>query len=277
MARLQAQDSLTFWKCPALPFVELRRAQDSAACFQTHSHDEFSFGCLDGQADYRNMGRHEVIHNDILVTINPGEAHSCNPIGGEWSYRMLFIDTEWIASWQQETFHTDGWDYLGFENRQCRDQRPMRQFHRLFEGLAGEEDPLAAESLLIEGLEDGIAPLISKNWREKTEGSLPVGALKQARDLLLDRLEDNVSLEELCGVAGLSRSYLLRSFKRHYGQSPHGYQLDHRIKQGKNWLAHGRTILDTALDLGFSDQAHFQRAFKKRLAVTPGQYQAFFQ
>jgi threonine/homoserine/homoserine lactone efflux protein len=35
-------------------------------------------------------------------------------------------------------------------------------------------------------------------------------------------------------------------------------------------------MVDTAQQLGFSDQAHFQRNFKKRVAVTPKRYQSFF-
>jgi AraC-like DNA-binding protein len=35
-------------------------------------------------------------------------------------------------------------------------------------------------------------------------------------------------------------------------------------------LLAGRTIVETALDSGFSDQSHFSRYFKKIVGVTPG-------
>jgi len=41
-------------------------------------------------------------------------------------------------------------------------------------------------------------------------------------------------------------------------------------------LKSGQAISQVAYELGFSDQAHFQRQFKKRLAVTPKYYQSHF-
>jgi AraC-like DNA-binding protein len=41
-------------------------------------------------------------------------------------------------------------------------------------------------------------------------------------------------------------------------------------------LKAGNTLTDASGQLGFADQAHFQRHFKKRTAITPKQYQSFF-
>ena len=37
-------------------------------------------------------------------------------------------------------------------------------------------------------------------------------------------------------------------------------------------IADGRPIADVALEAGIADQAHLQRAFKRHVAATPGQY-----
>ncbi|MBP8162035.1 MAG: AraC family ligand binding domain-containing protein, partial [Propionivibrio sp.] len=37
-----------FWRSPLLPFVESRRANDSAACYAPHSHSTLSIGAVDG-------------------------------------------------------------------------------------------------------------------------------------------------------------------------------------------------------------------------------------
>ncbi|WP_245542291.1 helix-turn-helix transcriptional regulator [Psychromonas hadalis] len=75
---------------------------------------------------------------------------------------------------------------------------------------------------------------------------------------------------------GISRYHLIRSFKQCYGLSPHAYQLDERIKSAKTLLKTGHSLIDTSHLLGFSDQSHLQRNFKKRLAITPKQYQSYF-
>jgi AraC-like DNA-binding protein len=62
------------------------------------------------------------------------------------------------------------------------------------------------------------------------------------------------------------------SFKRHYGMTPHAFLVNRRIQFARRQLREGKLIADVALDSGFADQAHFQRAFKQHLAATPGQY-----
>ncbi|WP_445399286.1 helix-turn-helix domain-containing protein [Zobellella sp. An-6] len=42
-------------------------------------------------------------------------------------------------------------------------------------------------------------------------------------------------------------------------------------------LRRGLALSRVASELGFTDQAYFQRHFKRRLALTPGQYQGFFR
>ncbi|WP_115937846.1 helix-turn-helix transcriptional regulator [Aestuariispira insulae] len=267
---------MNFWKCPALPFVELREAKESHACFQPHSHDEFSFGMLKGRALYQNMGESQTIGDGTLVTINPGDAHSCNPIGDHWSYRMLFIDAQWIGEWQDSRFDMHGLDYLPF--RESASQLPgiSRDFQHLFDGLAYETDAFAAECLLLEKL-DTVFGSLMKDQPEEPRWRSAAAKLSLAAELLQDRLEENVSLDDLAIATGLSRYHLVRAFKKHYGLTPHGYQLDLRIKQAKKMLVRGARLAETAHGLGFADQAHFQRSFKQRLAVTPRQYQGFFR
>jgi AraC-like DNA-binding protein len=54
--------------------------------------------------------------------------------------------------------------------------------------------------------------------------------------------------------------------------TPHEYLLDRRIRRGKALLRSGQSIAQVAQTLGFADQAHFQRTFKRLVAATPGQY-----
>lgn len=273
---MAATGNLNFWESPALPFVELREARDSHACFQPHSHDEFSFGMLKGRALYQNMGESQTIGDGTLVTINPGDAHSCNPLGDHWSYRMLFIDASWIGQWQDSRFDMHGQDYLPFQKNASRLPGIGRAFLHLFDGLAKETDAFAAECLLLEKLDAVFGNLMEVLPDETRRRSGPA-KLFRAAELLQDRLEENVSLDDLVSATGLSRYHLVRAFKKQFGLTPHGYQLDQRIKQAKKMLAQGARLAETAYGLGFSDQAHFQRIFKQRLAVTPRQYQGFFR
>ncbi|WP_423803846.1 helix-turn-helix domain-containing protein [Paremcibacter congregatus] len=52
-----------------------------------------------------------------------------------------------------------------------------------------------------------------------------------------------------------------------------GHLQNHRINQARKRLAAGEKISNVAYDLGFSDQSHLHRLFKRLVAATPGNYQ----
>jgi len=268
-------DTVFFKKSPLLPsYAELRQANASSACYQTHSHDEFSFGVIDkGRANYQNLAQHNDIIQGDTVTINPGDAHSCNPAEGEWSYRMLFLDAAYVGQQQQEIFKGDAWDFLPFEENYQRDPQSFQLFEQLFNSLLSEHDVLAAECLLLDFIQHAFAP----HHEIRADLKQPdIKRVSQVKDMIMDALESNISLDEFSNEVNLSRYHLVRSFKQAYGQSPHAFQLDQRIKKAKLILQSGRSLIDTASDLGFADQSHFQRHFKKRMAITPRHYQSFF-
>jgi AraC-like DNA-binding protein len=266
-----ASQALSFQKSPSLPFVEMRQAVHSSACFHTHTHDEFSFGVIDtGKATYQNRGHNHRIGQGTMVTINPADAHSCNPDAGAWSYRMLFVNTQWLGQLQQEMFGTHELDYCDFSTQKREDQHLLSAFNELYQALNLAEPSLHAETSMVTLIrqlfpEQRIKDAAANNHKADT-----------ARDLILDELNVNHSLAEFSEQTGLSRFHFIRSFKERYGQTPHAFQLDQRINKAKTLLQKGESLSGIALDLGFSDQAHFQRHFKKRIAVTPKQYQSFF-
>ena len=96
--------------------------------------------------------------------------------------------------------------------------------------------------------------------------------LRLAAELIRERCTEALKLEDICAAAGLSPSYLTRSFRRCYGMTPHAYLINSRVQFAQARLRRGGQIAEVALAAGFADQAHLQRTFKQLLAATPGQY-----
>ena len=270
MVMIEADPHLSLQRSAALPWVDMRRANRSSACYQTHSHDEFSFGVIDsGHARYLNHGRQHRIGPGMTVWIDPGVAHACNPALGAWSYRMLFIEAGWMGRLQEELPGLPRQDYTPFAAPHGDDPRAWAQFNALYTSLSEPGAALAAESQLIAYLAaHGFAGLDAAQPMRPADP-----ALRQAHARIMDQLAEPLSLGELAAVAGLSRYQLIRGFKHAYGQTPHAYQLDQRINRAKRLLKRGERIADVAQQLGFADQSHFQRHFKQRLATTPWHYQ----
>jgi AraC-like DNA-binding protein len=79
----------------------------------------------------------------------------------------------------------------------------------------------------------------------------------------------NVSLDELAAVAGLSKFYLLRAFRRAYGVTPHAYQRQLRLAHAWQTIANGYPLTRATYDAGFADQSHLTRQFAALFGLTP--------
>lgn len=273
---MKADKTVTFKQSTLLPWIELRIADQSNACYEAHSHDEFSFGIIDsGNANYLNQQRKNQIRQGDVVTINPVDIHSCNPEQNadgvsKWSYRMLFVDTSEMAKYQRELLPKQDFDYTPFKADFERSAQFVTQFNQLFSSLHSEETPLEAQTQFLQFLE------LCFSQPSKAILSPASTNLKLAHEMLLDDITNSHQLDELAQQVGLSRYQLVRAFKQQYGLPPHAYLMNEKIKRAKHMLKRGDTISDVALDLGFSDQAHFQRHFKRKLSVTPKFYQSHF-
>jgi AraC-like DNA-binding protein len=58
------------------------------------------------------------------------------------------------------------------------------------------------------------------------------------------------------------------------GVPPHAYQIQLRIARARHLLALGMPPSAVAAEVGFHDQSHFIRHFKRVLHVTPGEFAA---
>jgi AraC-like DNA-binding protein len=83
---------------------------------------------------------------------------------------------------------------------------------------------------------------------------------------------ENISLDALAEVAGLSKFYLLRGFRRAYGVTPHGYQRQLRLAHAWRAIAEGQPLTRATYDAGFADQSHLTRQFAAQFGVTPARY-----
>lgn len=104
----------------------------------------------------------------------------------------------------------------------------------------------------------------------------PEMALQRCIEMLNDRLDEKFSLAELAKLCGLSPFHFTRVFKNVTGFPPHEYQLQLRIAHACEMLRGGdrRTLAEMACDLGFSDESHFRRHFRRIVGLTPGRFRA---
>lgn len=83
----------------------------------------------------------------------------------------------------------------------------------------------------------------------------------------------SITLDELAGVAGMSKRTLIRKFKDNLGTTPIDYLLRCRVAKASSLLLAGKsTISEIAFEVGFSDSNYFSRQFKKITGLSPRSY-----
>ncbi|MEM1247977.1 MAG: AraC family transcriptional regulator [Acidobacteriota bacterium] len=103
---------------------------------------------------------------------------------------------------------------------------------------------------------------------------MPPKRFRRVLDLIERRYGTDLGVEELAHEAQLSPSHFSRLFKRSLGQTPHRFLMQYRVERACELLNRDpeRPLAQLALDVGFADQAHFSRTFKRFAGTTPRGY-----
>jgi len=143
--------------------------------------------------------------------------------------------------------------------------------------LADEcRDSLVGSRLFGESLTTALtAALFSSRKVQTRRGSgLSRWQLRQSTDYLEAHITQDISLEEMAKLAGLSQSQFARLFKVSTGMPPYRWSLATRIKRAQELLLLGKdSISDIAIQTGFADQSHLTKTFRRVTGATPRDWQ----
>ena len=112
-------------------------------------------------------------------------------------------------------------------------------------------------------------------WRaqQKMKSTNWYDPIRKAIVYLNDHYAENVTVEQLAGIAHYSVAQLSRLFHALTQLSPSDYIATVRVNAAKTLLkTTSKRISDIAAETGFFDHAHFIRTFKRKTGLTPAQY-----
>jgi len=100
-----------------------------------------------------------------------------------------------------------------------------------------------------------------------------VRKIRNAKQIMLERMINPPSLQDLADEIGLSLKKLKEGFKQLYGSTVYQFVLDHKMNHARQLLGKGSyNVNEVALQLGYSNSSHFIDAFKKKFGTTPKKY-----
>ncbi|MHC9087947.1 helix-turn-helix domain-containing protein [Tenacibaculum sp. IMCC1] len=97
--------------------------------------------------------------------------------------------------------------------------------------------------------------------------------IRKAKDIIIARMSEPPSLQDLSNEVGLNLKKLKEGFKQIYGDTVYSFLFDYKMDHARKLLESNQyNVNEVGLQVGYSTSSHFIAAFKKKFGTTPKQY-----
>ena len=216
------------------------------------------------------------VREDTAVLVNTWEQHRYvhEPHEQRTVFLALYIEPGWLAG-ADRSFQRCS--HPGFFSRPgvaiSHEIRRLREQLVECVGAEASEDPKAAEAIIFD-----LAAAIARRFADR--GSLPAAAgtpndfrIRRAIRFMHEDNRSAIDLDEVAGVAGLSRPHFNMLFRQCTGASPGVYGNAIRVEAAVRALSEQRQSIESLSDsLGFSAHSNFTRFFQQHTGIAPRQF-----
>lgn len=239
--------------------------QNSNGKFTKHFHDTYTIG-LTHDGLFKSISSYDTSNSYKNSTriINPGEVHCGDSTS--WKYTNFYPKLEVLVDIYEQIYFEK--KIPVFNKHIIEDINLYNLLLNFFISAYKNEDRFEIESNLISALS-----YLIKNYTNSTKEFTGLfddkKIIKDSIEYIKDSLDTNILLDELAKNSNLSKYHFLRVFKNHMGLTPHQYILTQRVQKAKELILSGENLNYIAHSVGFSDQSHFIRNFKKIYGYNP--------
>lgn len=218
-------------------------------------------GRIQYSSDDFSLRKHDV------VIINTGELHRVYS-DSKISFDYLIVDESFCG---ENGINTS--ERLFERVFHCEDTEKMFRFayerYKLYKDEPTSINTLklrlAVLELLAKLYEDHSSPMS----KVRVDLSTPQDYIKKVLEYLAEHYTEELTLEGVASICGITKYHLAREFKRYTGQTVVTYINTLRCKKAEICLSDGMTVTEAASESGFDSISYFSRTYKKLMGVSP--------
>jgi AraC-like DNA-binding protein len=265
----KTEPRIEYLRPASLPGLEFLSAENDHGAWHFF-HERYVICAVDHASTLcRYRGKIDHVQDGHIMLMEPGEAHKSRPVyvaKPAFNFKVAFFDPILFVNAAKER----GLRTIPHFPSLLVSHPPLsRAIYRLFASIAAGGEVLEQQSRMVHCIALALAHGEETAPEIRTDNKF---AVRRARAHLLEHFNKPVCLDELSAVARLSPYHLVRSFTQRFGLPPHAYQIHIRIERARALLAAGISAAEIASDVGFADQSHFTRHFRRIMRTTPASY-----
>ncbi|GAA2794095.1 AraC family transcriptional regulator [Saccharopolyspora taberi] len=269
---MPSSDWTAYWRSTRRP-LEVMHAHFQRHAYDRHSHETYSFGVTEaGAQSFRCRGAEHTSTAGMVLALNPDEPHDGHAgADGGFTYKIVHIGPDLVADVLSDAAQRPVGLPL-FAEPVIHDPALADALRGLDTALLHGDSALAQD----EAVERTVHALARRAAANPVSPAHPIAVdsgVRRVRDLLEAHFADDLGVARLAEVAGRSRFALNRAFSAAYGLMPSEYQRQLRLRHARRLIAAGSTLAEAATAVGFADQSHLNRWFRRHYGITPGAFQ----
>ena len=232
--------------------------------YKKHCHEEYAVGVtLRGIQEYNVDGSfHSSYQNGVMLfnseQIHDGKAHDSSGL----DYVMLYIEPRLFLEILGKK------DRVRFASPVVYNQALRNSILNLSGAIQSGEDEALCSELLLSLVENFQPTNIVRDCKKDTKQT------QKAKEMIYSKLDDVISLDEICKEFSISKYQFIRSFKANAGISPYQYFIFCKVNRAKQLLEENRDIYSTVTECGFVDLSHLNKHFKRIFGITAFEYKS---
>lgn len=264
MHRDDPGETLAYYRPPAAAGVELLSARSSFEPWHVY-HEQYAVCATRTAATHiRYRGKVDPVVDRSVCFFEPGEVHRTLKVHKRSDFMVLFMRPEFLEHAFAEMGGTASFNMIPEPTAGLFDA-----VYAFAQSVEAGAEPLEQQSRLALCLEHFRRCSAHPGKAPRTPTSREIGL---ARSYLVERYDRAVTLEELGRACGVSKFHLVRQFARHVGLPPHAFQVHVRIERARELLRRGLPAVEVAMIVGFADQSHLNRHFRRIWGMTASEF-----